>query len=84
MGSIYDRLNNNRESISFLEAALKDMVTAYGYENERVVGCMNKLGIVLVHSGKHNHVAAITHFENAMKIMKVLYKMDTISEATRK
>jgi len=60
------------------------MVTANGYESERVVNCLNKLGIVLVHSGKHNHEAAIAHFENAMKIMKKLYKMDTISEATRK
>ncbi|EAR90769.1 tyrosine kinase domain protein (macronuclear) [Tetrahymena thermophila SB210] len=84
MGTVYDHLQNNSQSIQYLESALQDTIQAYGTENERVVNCLNKLGIVLVHSGIHNHEQAIRHFERAIKIMKKLYKMDTINESLRK
>ncbi|KAL4459785.1 hypothetical protein ABPG74_003311 [Tetrahymena malaccensis] len=84
MGTVYDHLQNNSQSVQYLESALQDTIQAYGTENERVVNCLNKLGIVLVHSGMHNHEQAIRHFERAIKIMKKLYKMDTINESLRK
>ncbi|KAL4506716.1 hypothetical protein ABPG72_000287 [Tetrahymena utriculariae] len=84
MGTVYDHLQNNTKSVQYLESALQDTIQAYGTENERVVNCLNKLGIVLVHSGIHNHEQAIRHFERAIKIMKKLYKMDTINESLRK